>query len=522
MKARFLLVFALLLVHPTLCSAKTPVTIRDEQLNLPTTTVTSNPSTPADNSQVGKLATELEQLDKSFTIIIFFVAKVLAGLLSVLVIYQIILLIVNRPSQLIIDNFSNATGAEELDGVLPGLSQLARQGLIQEMNNVRHRVKQHTSHAEAETFRSADKRPLPQTTPDQRLTDLVASLQQFTPDQIDPAVQLLDVMFPPHGTKVTSILQSQGNDHHKLGITFEISDLQGHAASKLYTVWESGENQPTNQGLKDRYRELLKPATLWLAIELSRREMILAASQFSYGSQRRAYQAKLHNFFGVLNETSGQNHGNFFYELAIEDLQTAIKTDPGWYQPYENLAEAYTLLARGKRKEHSLNLHINLNLHIKAIAYYDLAMERVTDENIKYHILVAKAIAQLLTKKERLIQESKREILNLESTLDLTEKQSYRLLYYLACWYAIAHNLGVVEQGQKQARRYLTYSLARERNPDFWKWTDQDPDLSGIREGLEKLKASLSIKLHKHPEISTLTGKKFVQTMTEVMQQVDW
>jgi tetratricopeptide (TPR) repeat protein len=511
-KARFLLLFALLLVSPVV-SAQTPAPIRGEKIKPQATTIT--PKQEA-SSQVGKLATDLEQLDKSFTIIIFFIAKVLAGLLSVLVIYRIILLILNRPSQLVIDNFTNASGETNMDGVLSGLSQLGRQRLIQEMNNVHQRVKQHSSRVGLEAVRPEDKLPLPKTTPDQRLTDLVASLQQFTPDQIDPAVQLLNVMFPPHGTKVSSILQSQGDEHHKLGITFEISDLQGNAASKLYTVWESAGNSPSVTALKDRYRELLKPATRWLAIELCRREMIVGASQFSSGKERQAYEAKVHNFFGVFNQTSGQTHGKFFYRLAIADLQAAIAIDPDWHQPYENLAETYTLIARQETKEQSLHLYN------QAIANYNKAIGRVTDNNIKHHIQIAKAIAQLLTGEENLIQDSKQEISSLESTLDFTQQHHYRLLYYLACWYAIAHGMGVVEQAQQQARRYLTYSLARETNPDFWQWTSKDPDLASIRDGLAELQNNLSAKLHKHPEISTLTGKEFIQPITEVMQQVDW
>ncbi len=316
-KVRFLLMFALLLVHPTV-SAQTPLSIGDEKVK---------PANPTPNSQqtkinqVGKLATDLEQLDKSLTIIIFFLAKVLAGFLCILVIYRVILLIVNRPSQLIIDNFNNATGTTEMDLVLPGLSQLARQNLIQEMNTVHQQIKQQYVSLENNVSRLANKLPLPKTLPDQRLADLIASLQKFTPDQLDSTVQLLHVMFPPRGTKVTSILQSQGNEHYKLGITFEISDLQGNAASKIYTVWESGEDQLSQPDLKDRYRQLLKPAIRWLAVELSRREMVIAASQFSFGRQGQIYQTQVDDF---CKYTLGIEGIERLYDENIKhDIQTA-------------------------------------------------------------------------------------------------------------------------------------------------------------------------------------------------------
>ncbi len=310
-KARFLLVFALLLVHPSV-SAQTPAPMRESKINPATTTLTSKQEKI---NKIGELATDLEQLDKSFTIIIFFVAKVLAGFLSILVIYRIILLIVNRPFQLIIDNFNNASGTTEMDRVLPGLSQLARQNLIKEMNSVHQQIKQQFISLKADNPRLANKLPLPKTLPDQRLTDLIASLQKFTPDQFDSTVQLLKVMFPPRGTKVTSILQSQGNEHHKLGLTFEISDLQGNAASKIYTVWEYGEDNLSQQDLKDRYRELLKPAIRWLAIELSRREMVIATSKFSSSRQGKNDEAQVHNFCNYVLGLEQLHDENIKYDI---------------------------------------------------------------------------------------------------------------------------------------------------------------------------------------------------------------
>lgn len=312
-KARFLLVFALLLVHPSVSaqgvSTPTSAPMRESKINPATTTPTS---TREKINKIGELATDLEQLDKSFTIIIFFVAKVLAGFLSILVIYRIILLIVNRPFQLIIDNFNNATGTAEMDRVLPGLSQLARQTLIEEMNNVHQQIKQHRMSLEAANSHLKNKLPLPKTIPDQRLTDLIASLKKFTPDQLDSTVQLLNVMFPPRGTKVASILQSQGNEHHKLGITFEISDLQGNAASKIRTIWEPEKDNLSEQDLKDRYRELLKPAIRWLAIELSRREMVITTSS---NKQGKADEAQVQDFYNYTLELERLHDENVKHDI---------------------------------------------------------------------------------------------------------------------------------------------------------------------------------------------------------------
>ncbi len=350
MKARFLLVFALLLVHPTVCSAKNPITIRDEKLNLANTTATSNPSISADNNQVIKwkfnkplseFANEVKVLDNSLSTIGFFVVKVLATVSSIVVTIWIIVLIVNRPSQLIIGKFNNATGEEELDKVLPGLRQLARQGLTEEIKKL------HTEKIEKTTDNQSS---FSKSNLDQLFQNLITSLQKFTPDSIDHALELLYVIFPPRGTKVTSILQSQGNKHHKLGISYEISDLQGKVAPKLYTMWEElEENQPTNQEhqqdlptdnvstvvaiqgsnpklpifrneyvnphqeelegsnqgeLKDRYRELLKAANYRLARELFSFGAIIAESKSISGKKRQEYKKEVYSFFDLPNETS--------------------------------------------------------------------------------------------------------------------------------------------------------------------------------------------------------------------------
>ncbi|WP_052312041.1 tetratricopeptide repeat protein [Richelia intracellularis] len=374
MRVPLVLLLVLLFVNPVI-HAKKAITARDKTIDLK---ISNTSSTHKYNRQISTLVNDLENLDRCLTIIIFFISKLLAVIFTIVVLRRVMLLILNRPPQLVIDNFSNATGATSLDDVLHGLSQLARQRLIKEIKDVHQGIKHHIIDIGLDILHSVDKLPLPQTTPDKRITNLINSLQKFTPDNIDQAVQLLNIMFPPQGTKVSSILQSQGDEHHILGITFEISDIQGNIASKLYTVWEDEKCQSSYQGLKDRYRELLKPAIRWLAIELSRREIIAGGSQFNSSSQRQAYQAKVYNFFGVFSQNSGQSHGGLFYKLAIEDLQDAILVDPNWYQPYENLAETYALIAGQEKGEESVYLYnqavTNYNLAIALFANRDVGV----------------------------------------------------------------------------------------------------------------------------------------------------
>ncbi|MEH2172402.1 hypothetical protein [Nostoc sp.] len=472
----------------------------------------------------------MEAFDKSLTTITFSLAKGVVAVLSIIVLYRLVLLIAYRSSQLIIDNFSNYSGAdEELDKVLPGLSQLAREMLVQEMKNVRQRMKEHIKSVGPENYRPRDMLPLPQATPEQRLAELVASLNEFTPDQIDPVVQLLKVIFPPFGTKVTTILQSQGKEYSKLGITFEITNIEGRLSSKLYTIWEldddklaETQNQSSTQTLKDRYRRLLKPSARWLALELCRREMVVAVPWSYFGRRRQRYQGQIHNFFGTLNQASAPVHGNFFYQLAIEDFKQAIYLYPHWYQPYENLAETYSILGQeSEGKEGESEGKKGIDWQRQAILQYNEALKKCQDVSVERRITVRKSIAELLTGDEIEIRAAKQKIEHILSEWDDTSELNYHVLYYLACWYAIAHRQNLsVENADQKACHYLVYSLVRDRDRRFWDWAGKDPELQGIGKVVAELTFPLLKKLNEVPELPELRGKEFAKHIQEVIKTV--
>ncbi len=498
-------------------------------------------------TSIDKVLEDLKWADKSFNQTVFFLAKAAVILLSTAVIYRIIILVVSRRSQLIIDNFSNASGAEGMEFVLQGLSQLGRERLVREMKGVHQRLKEHISSTGLRTYALPDKLPLPQTTPDERLSNLVASLNELTPDEIDPLVSLLKIIFPPYGTKVTSILQSQGEDFNRLGITFEITDIQVRRASKLYTIWEdkitetvtdtaikttikaasartSREEQEfdlppfeTYPELKDRFRLLLKPTTRWLALELSRREMLANIPWYYLGNWCKRYQAQIHNFFGVIHYASAPTHGSFFYQLAIEDLQAAVEFDPNWYQPYENLGDTYS--TQGREFQESKRF----NLQRQAILQYEKALARCEDETVRRRIKVGKAMAKLLTEDETLVEEAQQEIQLLEQQWNGESDLSSRFLYNLASWYAIftAQNNEDVQNKQK-ARKYLVYALLRDGDRNLWDWASRDPDFQAVRERFADLQFVLMNKLNEVNELPEITGDRFVKHVGEILGEMNW
>ncbi len=513
MKVRLLLVFAVLFVFSYGLSAYRRPSIYSQQIIArPTPIATSTPSqSDKPKMSVTKLTDDLEVAEKNVTRIFIILVKVVAANLSLLIVYRLIFMLFQRSSQLIVDNFINASDAE-MDKVLPGLSQLARERLVGEMKGVRQRMKEHIINQGPQTYHPPDKLPLPQTCPDQRLGDLVTSLSEFTPEQMHPAVKMLKVIFPPLGTKVTSILQSQGKEYDRLGITFEITNIEGRLSSKLYTVWESVEAVP-EEALKDRYRKLLGSAIRWLALELSRREMVAGVPWYYLGRKRDRYQAKIYNFFGTLNLASAATQGKLFYELAIEDLQQAIILYPEWFQPYENLADTYSNFGRETSDNECLNWQR------QAILQYDRALNACEDEFVKRRIRIGKAIAGLMTGNVNLIIEAKQEIEKLKKGWDETSELNTRFLYNLAAWYAIAHRIDAeVKSALSLGRRYLVYALVRNSDRTLWEWAGKDPDLQGICEDYAELKFRILKELNEVPELPSLTGKIFTKHTEDILK----
>lgn len=534
MNKRLVLIFTVVAINLGSGCSQTPISTKEADKPIVIATRDSEqseePKTP-----VEELLDNLDKLDESFNRIVFFLAKVVIILLSLIVIHRIVLLVIFRTSQLVIDNITNASGAEGMDFVLPGLSQLGRERLIREMKGVHQRLKEHISDSKLRSYRPPDKLALPQATPDERLSHLIASLNEFTPDQIDPLVNLLKIIFPAYGTKVTGILQSQGEEHNRLGITFEITDIQGRGASQLYTIWEEKNRAvktpnetatskeielPTIESypeLKDRYRSLLKPATRWLALQLSRREMLANVPWYYLGNWCKRYQAQIHNFFGVINYASAPTHGSFFFQLAIEDLQAALELDPNWYQPYENLGDTYSTQGRDFQDSRKVNRQR------QAILQYEKALDRCEDETVRRRIKVGKAMAQLLTNDEILVNEAQKEIQLLEKQWNAESDLSSRFLYNIASWYAIyfAQN-HADEQTKYKARHYLVYALLRDRDRNLWEWARLDPDFQAVRERFTDLQFVLAKTLDEVQELPEITGERFVKHVGEILKEMNW
>ncbi len=445
--------------------------------NTPNTTVTST----SDNwnkfiIKVEKIGKDSETISSSFSKIFTLGAWIFVFIILIIIVIKRLNSLASRTSsQLIIENFVNASGDGSLDKKLVGISQLAREKLAREIKNVRRRVRNHPKSLGLNGYHPSEISPLPRETSDESLTKLLISLNEVMPSPFNNIGKLFPFLFPVCGTKVRAFLQYKRNKLGKVGISFEVKDMAGKQEPLLYTVWETSNkkdtNNFTNEQLLERYTMLLRPAIRWLAVELSRREMVSNVPLIYSGYKKKQYQSQINNFFSALNNACGRTHGDFFYRLAIEDAQKAIELDLNWYQPYENVAEAYSYLKQ----------------QYQAIDYYSQALNKTKDKTTQLILKVGRAKAKLLTGDSDLFQEAKQEIEQVERQCNNLRQENARLLYNLAVWYALACKNEMNTDYYQKARLYLAYSLVKETQ--YWDWAAKDDELDSILDGFNKLTA---------------------------------
>jgi tetratricopeptide (TPR) repeat protein len=278
-----------------------------------------------------------------------------------------------------------------------------------------------------------------------------------------------------------------------------------------------------NRSLEERYKALLDPASRWLAIQLTKREML--AGEPTSGPEQDKYRAQTYNTVGAMNQASAVTHGDFFVELAVQDFLEAKERLLEWYEPYENLA--FTLLKfRSKAKGLAGDLG-RAEACKAAVRAYKQALEKARaleereEESAERGIKVGLATAQLLTGVSSLVNEAKNGIAEVEKELKDEYEKDQRFLYGLASWYALAHELGSgVPEYKKRARRLLAYSLAR--SDDYWLAADRDKDFDSIRKGLDLLKVSLRKAQIVEPGLHKLVADEFSEAMEPVLAAAKW
>jgi tetratricopeptide (TPR) repeat protein len=191
-----------------------------------------------------KLADNADKLADLLVSLMVTALVVLGVLATFALAYQVVRLRFRR--QLVVEDIINASGLEDLDGKLAGLSQLVREQFVAQMSRLTNKVQESLAAADLKSYSAViDSTPLPRNVPDQRLTELMGSLTTFAGDKAGPALQLLNaVLLRPKGTKVRTTLQRQGDVPGRLGVTFEIADLRENDVPIPITVREAESARP--------------------------------------------------------------------------------------------------------------------------------------------------------------------------------------------------------------------------------------------------------------------------------------
>jgi hypothetical protein len=483
------------------------------------------------------------------------IATIFVLLLALVLIVRILKLVFTRPSNLVVETFKNSTGNADLDKVLPGLTQHLREKLVQEIDSTREQVYQYKNLGPGEL--PPESRPIPSDDVDQQLTNLLKSLQDAASGQFKTAVQLLNLVFPPRGTRVTTILHLFGETIGQACMSLEVTDLEGRLEPTPYTVGEPPATQlaaghqekgATQQdksdallALETRYIELQKPIARWLSIELIRRSWATGQPRTFSQTQRILYQARVWNFVGSLYLASAIDFPEypFFFTQAIQAYQQAQKEQQAreWHIPYENLGDAYCIWGEQtqqnfEKNKNDVDRQKAMDHYQKALNAYNQALQCLgktsigslagtkeeqtrSERRIRVELALTYLYQSKLTNTQAHVQQAREEIDRVEKQGDWqpASEINSQTLYDLACFYALQNE-------KSKAHLYLAYSLARDINR--YNEASKDTDLQGIISGLETLGSILSQKLRDEPDLKSRTGKPFEDTLTQVLSDANW
>ena len=280
--------------------------------------------------------------------------------------------------------------------------------------------------------------------------------------------------------------------------TKETSKETSNETSKTLSVSKeiTKETSTGQRDLTRGYIGLLKPGCRWLACEISERErlaevlsipLVPQAERGGPGERtarerlrtvkQSALRGTIANFYGVLYAASAPAFSGYdtgFLQRAADQFRYAIGQfadapermaelrqltyeDPEKegiillllrsYLPYENLANTYSLLGRtlgdDAAEDQSATQLSNLEYQDQSLFFYQQALKRIDEmppphsENMKRRIEINRATSQLLTGDPEQAREAREKVAGIAGR-DLADERDARILYSLACWYAVA------------------------------------------------------------------------------------
>lgn len=191
---------------------------------------------------------------------------------------------------LVFDKIINSSGDETLEKRLDGISQFAREELIDSLVSIQKKIEIHSKEQGPaiipreflplpnstieflpHTNRPRDYLPLPTDTPKKSLSDILASIKDVTPEIWKPLLPLIGILFPSRGIKVSCILQREGDKDSKLGITIKVCDMEDKLDPRIHTIWEmensSAQTSATHSDPQTKWMQAQTLHTIGLFLE---------------------------------------------------------------------------------------------------------------------------------------------------------------------------------------------------------------------------------------------------------------
>jgi tetratricopeptide (TPR) repeat protein len=271
------------------------------------------------------------------------------------------------------------------------------------------------------------------------------------------------------------------------------------ALARIMDAWQS---------LHERYSRLLGPASLWLGLQIARRQL-LARVPLQYRFRRRRYVGRVHNVIGLLAQTCGNQypgHEAAFSHVAIEELRAATAAFPRHWLPWSNLADAQRQMSQILQ---ATDADASAQWHEAAIASYNRALELARRPHQRREIMAAMGLAYLVRGDKDTAHKLIAEVEPNEATWGIAGTADSGLLFNLAAYYSLASRLdGFSSELDRKARRYLALGLTRDRRRQSWDWVDVAPEFASLGQGLKRVKDEIAFeqardrKIHKAPDLS--------------------
>lgn len=285
------------------------------------------------------------------------------------------------PRRIELEQCANASGLSPLDAMVPGISQLGREQLLDEGRWAREALWTGRTGLDAkrpdapEWFQVLNELPLPDEARESGSDRIEALLPLFAPQNTGAMVHVFNRLIPTtEATVVRTTLQRRcahgdTGQYSQLGITCEVAKSYHLGEAKIFTLWEVDQPRlrqgrgakvpawlPYADGslpgdepylmLATRYDHLLELAMAWLAIVLITAILESEIRKWAPRSQRNHALAELYDIVGRMFLVVALTRGcSKFLDLAIHNLTKATKLEDKWADVHYDLANMYRALA---------------------------------------------------------------------------------------------------------------------------------------------------------------------------------